>query len=83
MDLQEQLIQLRKETGMKGTEFASYFDIPYRTIQDWELGNRRVPEYLLRLMEYKIRTEAILKDKNIHLQQTDEDKKDGDFDEES
>ena len=83
MDLQEQLIRLRKETGMKRTEFASYFDIPYRTIQDWELGNRRVPEYLLRLMEYKIRTEAILKDKNIHLQQTDEDKKDGDFDEES
>ena len=83
MDLQEQLIQLRKETGMKRTEFASYFDIPYRTIQDWELGNRRVPEYLLRLMEYKIRTEAILKEKNDHLQQTDEDKKDGDFDEES
>ncbi len=65
MDLQEQLIRLRKETGMKRTDFARYFDIPYRTLQDWELGNRKIPEYLLRLMEYKVRMEALLEEKNI------------------
>ena len=40
MDLQEELIHLREETGMKRSEFARYFEIPYRTVQDWGLGNR-------------------------------------------
>ena len=42
---------------MNRREFSEYFEIPYRTIQEWELGNRRMPEYLLRLMIYKIRIE--------------------------
>lgn len=52
------LIDLRESTGMNRREFAEYFDIPYRTLQEWELGNRRMPEYLLRLMAYKIGMEA-------------------------
>ena len=66
MDLQEELIRLREETGMKRSEFARYFGIPYRTMQDWELGNRKIPEYLLRLMAYKIKTEEVLKEYHIH-----------------
>lgn len=53
----ELLISLRRETGMNRREFSEYFGIPYRTVQDWELGNRDMPEYLLRLMEYKIKME--------------------------
>lgn len=34
------------------------------TETDWELGNRRVPQYLLRLMAYKIQMEK-LADKRI------------------
>ena len=59
MELREELIELRKSTGMNRREFAEYFEIPYRTIQDWELGNRQMPSYLLRLMAYKIRIERI------------------------
>ena len=29
------------------------------TETDWELGNRRVPQYLLRLMTYKIQMENL------------------------
>ena len=36
---------------------VSILGIPYRTVQDWELGNRQMPEYLFRLMEYKIQIE--------------------------
>ncbi len=61
MELQEQLITLRKSTGMNKRQFAEYFGIPYRTLQDWELGNRTMPEYLLRLMAYKIQMEQKLK----------------------
>ena len=59
----EELIRLRKETGMNRKEFCEYFDIPYRTMTDWELGNRTMPDYLLRLMTYKIKTEAMMKKK--------------------
>ena len=43
---------------MNRREFAEYFGIPYRTMQDWELGNRKMPEYLLRLMMYKVKMEG-------------------------
>ncbi len=54
MESRNDLVDLRKSTGMNRREFAEYFEIPYRTVQEWELGNRRMPEYLLRLMKYKI-----------------------------
>jgi DNA-binding transcriptional regulator YiaG len=57
--MKDKLIQLRMKTGMNRREFAEYFGIPYRTMQDWELGNRTMPEYLFRLMEYKIRMEKL------------------------
>ena len=57
MEIKQRLIELRSRTGMNRREFADYFEIPYRTVQEWELGNRKMPEYLLRLMEYKVRIE--------------------------
>jgi DNA-binding transcriptional regulator YiaG len=55
------LIELRESTGMTRRQFCDYFGIPYRTLQDWELGNRKMPDYLLRLMTYKINVENIVK----------------------
>lgn len=48
------LISLRESTGMTRKDFAIEYEIPYPTITDWELGHRRVPEYFLRLLAYKI-----------------------------
>jgi len=56
----EKLVELRKSTGMNRKEFCEYFDIPYRTMTDWELGNRTMPEYLLRLMVYKVQMEGLI-----------------------
>ena len=47
MEQKQRLIELRISTGMNRREFADYFEIPYR----------KMPEYLLRLMAYKIRIE--------------------------
>lgn len=63
MNSKEQLIKLRKETGMNRKQFCEYFNIPYRTVTDWELGNRQMPEYLLRLMKYKVEMEKLLEEK--------------------
>lgn len=60
MDSRERLIQIKEASGMNWKEFSVYFQIPYRTVQDWERGNRKMPEYLLRLMEYKLRIEKII-----------------------
>ena len=59
MALRDELIKLRESTGMNKKKFSEYFGIPYRTFQDWALGNRREPEYLLRLMEYKVKMEKL------------------------
>lgn len=53
--------ELRKAAGMTQTEFAKYFGIPYRTVQKWDLGIRQCADYLLQLMEYKLRNEGIIK----------------------
>ena len=55
MELKDEVRGLRERTGMSRQEFARYFEVPYRTLQDWELGNRRMPEHLLRLIEYRMR----------------------------
>jgi len=64
MDSRDYLIELRNSTGMSRKEFCAYFEIPYRTLQDWELGNRKMPDYLLRLMAYKIEMEKLADDSN-------------------
>lgn len=64
MDNREYLIELRTSIGMTRREFCEYFEIPYRTLQDWELGNRKMPDYLLRLMAYKAKMEKLAEEKN-------------------
>lgn len=49
------------ESKMKLKEFSEYFGIPYRTVQDWKAERRKCPEYLLSLMEYKLKHENIIK----------------------
>ncbi len=56
---------------MNRKELCEYFEMPYMTETDWELGNRRIPQYLLRLMAYKIEIEK-LANKKIENDQKDE-----------
>ncbi len=63
MEAKDELRQLRESTGMNRKEFCEYFEIPYMTETDWELGNRRVPQYLLRLMAYKVQIEKLAEKK--------------------
>lgn len=49
--------ELIKKSGMKMTEFSEYFNIPYRTVQDWKAGKYVPPAYLLELIEYKLKNE--------------------------
>ena len=50
--------KLREKMGMNRREFSDYYGIPYRTIQDWEAEKRELPEYLLRLLNYRAEIEC-------------------------
>ena len=43
--------------------FCECFDIPYRTVTEWERGTRNAPDYVLRLLAYYIRMENLVKEK--------------------
>ena len=60
MDTKEELIRLKEKTGLNWKKFSEYYEIPYRTVQDWYMGKRRMPEYLLRLMIYKYEMEKLV-----------------------
>lgn len=62
MDIQKRIIELRESTGMNRKEFCDYFGIPYRTVTEWERGTRKMPDYVLRMMEYQIRMENLVKE---------------------
>ena len=39
----DELKQIRKSLGFSIKEMSEVLETPYRTYQDWELGNRRIP----------------------------------------
>ena len=43
--------EFRQSTGLSQKKFAEYFNLPYRTLQDWELGRHNPPPYLLDLLK--------------------------------
>ena len=49
--------ELREQYNLSRQQFCEYFHIPYRTLQDWELGNRKCPDYLFDLIAYKLKKE--------------------------
>ena len=53
-DIAKAVKLLRMREGMSRKEFCEYTGIPYRTLQEWELGHRTIPPYLLRMLAYTL-----------------------------
>lgn len=47
--------KIRAMTGLNKTDFAKRYNIPFRTVQNWELGTRECPEYVLELLERAVK----------------------------
>ena len=56
------IIEIRKATGMNRKTFAEYFNIPYRTVEEWEAGRARCAPYLKDLIVYKLKKEGLLRE---------------------
>lgn len=46
--------EMRTRLGITQSEFAEKYNIPIRTIQNWECGSRECPQYVLELLEFKV-----------------------------
>ena len=46
--------QLRAQLGMNRTEFSKEIGIPLRTMEEWEAGNRKMPDYQVRMLLYYV-----------------------------
>ncbi len=49
--------EMRKSLGDTQSEFALRYNIPFRTIQNWEAGVRVPPEYMVNLLEERVKTD--------------------------
>lgn len=63
----ERMRALRLSTGMNRRAFCEKYHIPYQTVTEWELGRREMPDYVLELLEYRVKMEEILKDLDLEL----------------
>ena len=71
MDIRE----MRTRLGDTQSEFASRYNIPFRTVQNWETGLRKPPEYVINLLENRIR-EDLINRKTVALPKYDSRKND-------
>ena len=60
MDTRQEIRRMRRETGMSQVKFSEYFGIPRRTVEDWESGKHNPPEYVVRLIAYKLAMEGLI-----------------------
>ncbi len=51
------ILEMRNALGDTQSEFAARYNIPFRTIQNWEAGIRRPPEYVSELLEERIQSD--------------------------
>lgn len=51
MTTDEQVRDIRQRTGLSQAAFAERYEIPKRTIENWEAGKREPPSYVLRMLE--------------------------------
>lgn len=62
-EAKDMIKKMREEAGMTQKAFSNFFGIPVRTLQDWEAGLRKPPEYVVRLLPYKLKAEWDYKNK--------------------
>ena len=45
---------IRAGTGLSQVAFGAALHIPRRTIEEWEAGNRKCPQYVVELIAYRV-----------------------------
>ena len=51
--------EMRTRLGDTQSQFAARYNIPFRTVQNWESGVRTPPDYVMRLLENRIQEDLV------------------------
>ncbi len=54
------ILELRQKTGLSQSQFAKRFHLNVRTVQTWEQGTRKTPDYVIWLITRVIELEEIV-----------------------
>ena len=57
--------EMRTLLGDTQSEFAARYNIPFRTVQNWETGTRTPPEYIMTLLEDRINADLVNRRTNV------------------
>jgi DNA-binding transcriptional regulator YiaG len=52
--------EMRTKSKLTQTEFGNILNIPMKSIQNWEIGRSKCPDYVLKLIEYYLVKEKII-----------------------
>ena len=61
---------IRALANISRAEFARRYNIPYRTVEDWENGKGNAPVYVKELLERAVREDFL--EEKTHKKPTDE-----------
>lgn len=56
------IAEIRELTGLKRREFCDIFDLPYRTLQSWELGDTKCSPMIKKLIYYYLLNEGYIRE---------------------
>ena len=54
--------EMRAKTGLTQVKISQLTGVPMRTWQSWEIGERKCPDYVVRLIRYFLEHEQLFKD---------------------
>lgn len=52
--------EIRESNGLTQKQFAEHFDIPIKTIQNWEYGRTNPPDYVTKMIDTIINLERMI-----------------------
>lgn len=53
--------EIRDSVGLSQAKFAAALNIPLRTMQSWEIGERSCPEYVVDLIAYRVQHDPLFR----------------------
>lgn len=57
-------LEIREILGISRAEFSRKYNIPIRTLEDWDAGRKNPPEYVLEMLERIVREDKEVRGKS-------------------
>lgn len=55
----ETIKEIREYSGLSQAKFSEKYGIPKRSLENWESGSRKCPDYVISLLERAVKSDMI------------------------